>query len=174
MNSIRKNVLIIDFILIITLIAILICIISLQAEIKDSRKHFEKLEFQDYEENVQNDEDTTKEVETILDWAETVERTEPTITIWNHNTKIGSILQDGQEYTLKDGDAIVICFDEQKNLKLSLGFGVACEVGKGKCFYTMIVREEIEEPKKIEFCLTGDDVEYKRSLYILTETEKTQ
>ena len=164
----RKNLFTIALILISIFILILVSVVITQQKqneylrpikaeiIKGEKNHSKKAE---------------KTIETTLDWAETVEKEEPTLTVWNLTTKEGSLLQDEQEYTLKEGDIIVLCFDEKKDIKLSLNFGIACQVGKGKCFYSMIVQQKLVEPTKITFYLTVDNVEYTKTLYLVTEEE---
>ncbi len=119
------------------------------------------------EEQVSN-EIYSKELQTALKWAESVERTEPVLTIWNSITKEGCLLEDGQNYTLQEGDKLVLCFNEQKEAKLAMGFGIACSVGKGKCFYSMDIQEALTIPTEVTLTLTLDGVEYETTVYLQT------
>lgn len=58
----------------------------------------------------------TEEVATFQSagvWSQSVDRTEPKMTIWNEITKEGIILENEQKYSLKEGDQLVICTKEE-------------------------------------------------------------
>ena len=69
-------------------------------------------------ETVVEEVESTKEVETfqsVKEWAKSVERTEPKMTIWNEGTKEGIILDNEQKYVLKEGDLLVFCTKEMNS-----------------------------------------------------------
>ncbi len=166
MNKKRKKIFAMEFVIIFILVLIIASLVDAQKNQNAPQKLARVRLIEEKNSKIAN----TETIQTMLNWAKSVNRNEPTLTVWNCNTKEGILLEDKQEYTLKEGDSIVLCFNEEKDVKLSLGFGIACKVGKGKCYYYMVVEEELEEPTEITFSLTMDNVEYTKTLYLITET----
>lgn len=73
--------------------------------------------------------ETVEEVETFQsakEWAQSVDTTEPKMTIWNDTHKEGIILEDGQKYVLRQDDTLLFCTKEKQS-GISLDADIAGE-----------------------------------------------
>lgn len=118
--------------------------------------------------------ESTEEVETFQsagEWAHSVDRAEPKMTIWNEITKEGIILENEQKYVLKEGDLLVICTKEEGS-GLSIHSALAkseYKVRSSSGYTQFIFNEAFIEETLFEIDITIAGVEYPFSVTFIPE-----
>lgn len=104
----------------------------------------------------------------VGEWSISLDRTEPKLTIWNDTTKEGTVLENGNEYAVKEGDQLVICYDgEETNFEI---WSSIVKPYYNTSYYKIYNIPEIPtESTKVEFLQTVNGVEYFYSVYIIAE-----
>lgn len=82
----------------------------------------EIIEEETVEESTIENEVQIETYETALDWAMTVDKTTPVMTIWNSITKEGQVLENGQKYFVQEGDYLVLCYNAKERTEINLHF----------------------------------------------------
>lgn len=121
--------------------------------------------------------ESTEEVKTFQsagEWAHSVDRAEPKMTIWNEITKEGIILENEQKYSLQEGDLLVICTKEKNS-----GIEINSEISKSEfksrssSSYTQFMFNKVfSEETLFEFVITVAGVEYPFSVTLISEGQK--
>ena len=120
--------------------------------------------------------ESTEEVETFQsagEWAQSVERTEPKMTIWNEITKEGIILENEQKYSLKEGDLLVICTKE-KNSGIEINSDISLSEFKSRSSssYTQFMFNKVFlEETLFEFVITVAGTDYPFSVTFIPEND---
>ena len=118
--------------------------------------------------------ESTEEVETFQSagaWAQSVDRAEPKMTIWNEITKEGIILENEQKYSLQEGDLLVICTKE-KNSGIEINSQISKSEFKSRSSssYTQFIFNKVFlEETLFEFVITVAGVEYPFSVTLISE-----
>lgn len=124
--------------------------------------------------------ESTENVETFQSagaWAQSVDRTEPKMTIWNEITKEGLILENEQKYVLKEGDSLVICTKEEKSgLRIHSDLSASEAEYKSissSSFTRFIFNKEILEETLFEVDITVAGMEYTLGVTLISESATT-
>ena len=118
--------------------------------------------------------ESTEEVETFESagaWAQSIDRAEPKMTIWNEITKEGIILENEQKYSLKEGDQLVICTKE-KNSGLSIHSDLSLSEfeSRSSTSYTQFIFNKVFlEETLFEVVMTVAGTEYTFSVTLISE-----
>ena len=143
---------------------------EVQAEVEETTKE------EVVQETVEQVEQNTQEAEgfqTVGQWAQSVERTEPKMTIWNEITKEGIILENEQKYSLKEGDLLVICTKE-KNSGIEINSDISLSEFKSRSSssYTQFMFNKVFlEETLFEFVITVAGTDYPFSVTFISEND---
>ena len=119
--------------------------------------------------------ESTEEVETFESagaWAQSVDRAEPKMTIWNEITKEGIILENEQKYSLKEGDQLIICTKEEKSA-LSIHSDLSkseYKVRSSSSYTQFIFNKVFLEETLFEVVITVAGTEYPFSVTLISES----
>ena len=108
-------------------------------------------------------------------WAQSVERNEPKMTIWNEITKEGIILENEQKYSLREGDLLVICTKE-KNSGIEINSDISLSEFKSRTSsnYTQFMFNKVFlEETLFEFVITVAGTDYPFSVTFIPENATT-
>lgn len=85
---------------------------TVQAEVEETKQE------EAVQETTEDIAQSTEEVQgpqSLSEWAQTVDVTEPKLTVWNDDIKEGIILENGQKHILRAGDILVLCINEKES-----------------------------------------------------------
>ncbi len=132
-------------------------------EVSNVEKEEEKLEIETISEP------EVKTYETVDDWVKTVDKTEPKLTIWNSISKQGIILENEQNYVVKEGDQIVLCYIKNERIGFPNESPMLKIGSKSFDYFAFEFIEEPMEPTLLEINPRIDGVDYALSVNVVSE-----
>ena len=118
--------------------------------------------------------ESTEEVagpQSAKEWAQSIDRAEPKMTIWNEITKEGIVLENGQKYSLKEGDQLVICTkEEESGLSIHSALPKSEYKVRSSTNYTQFIFNKVFlEETLFEVVMTVAGTEYTFSVTLISE-----
>ncbi len=134
-----------------------------QEVVEPSSEEAEETVVEETTENVAIEEQPSEEVQegpqTIGQWSKSLDRAEPKLTIWNNETKEGTVLENGDEYVIKDGDQLILCYEGEETYFTMKSPILTSEISSTNYRIIDIIDKPIE-PTMVEFSHLIDGVEY--------------
>lgn len=109
----------------------------------------------------------------VKEWAKSIDTTEPQMTIWNSTFKEGIILENGQNYELRQDDQLVFCIKEKhSNISMYTKPNLSSEDFEFRSndnYVRIQLNKVLTNNTYFEFNLTIADVEYIFEVTLVSE-----